>query len=56
LQCLFLCFEVVSGLKINLTKVELVLVGDMGDFEALAHILLELLTRLLLFGMTLLRK
>jgi hypothetical protein len=33
LQCLFLCFEVVLGLKINLAKLELVLVGDMGDVE-----------------------
>jgi hypothetical protein len=34
----FLCFEVVSGLKINLSKSELVLVGKDG-VEGLAQIL-----------------
>jgi hypothetical protein len=37
--CLFLCFEAVSGLKINLSKSEIVLVGDVGDVEGLARIL-----------------
>jgi hypothetical protein len=39
LRCLFLCFEVVSGLKNNLGKIELVPVGDVVDVEALASIL-----------------
>jgi hypothetical protein len=37
LRCL-LCFEAVSGLKVNLTKSEIVLVGDVGDVEGLASI------------------
>jgi hypothetical protein len=32
LRCLFLCFEVVSGLKINLTKLELVPIGNINNF------------------------
>jgi hypothetical protein len=32
LQCFFLCFEVVSGLKINLAKLELVPVGNVDQF------------------------
>jgi hypothetical protein len=39
LQCLFLCFKVGSGLKINLSKSEIVPVGDVGDVEGLASIL-----------------
>jgi hypothetical protein len=35
LQCLFLCFEAVSGLKINLAKSKLLPVADV---ESLAHI------------------
>lgn len=31
LWCLFFCFEVVSGLKINLTKSKLVLVGGLAS-------------------------
>jgi hypothetical protein len=38
LRCLFLCFEVVLRLKINLSKLEIVLV-DVGDVEGLASIL-----------------
>jgi hypothetical protein len=38
LWCLFLCFETVSGLKINLAKSELVLVGNV-DVDGLADIL-----------------
>jgi hypothetical protein len=36
---LFLCFEVVSGLKVNLTKSELVLVGNVDNEDGLAGIL-----------------
>jgi hypothetical protein len=39
LRCLLLCFEAVSGLKINLSKFEMVPVGDIGDVEELASIL-----------------
>jgi hypothetical protein len=39
LHCLFLYFEVVSSLKINLTKSELVLVGNVNSVESLARIL-----------------
>jgi hypothetical protein len=39
LRCLLLCFEVVSGLRINLSKSEIVLVGEVGDVEELASIL-----------------
>jgi hypothetical protein len=39
LWCLFLCFEAMSGLKINLSKSETALVGDVGDVEGLASIL-----------------
>jgi hypothetical protein len=35
----FLCFEAVSGLKVNLTKSEIVLVGNVGDVEGLASII-----------------
>ena len=33
--CLFLCFEVVSGLNVNLAKSKLVLVGDVADVDRL---------------------
>ena len=71
LRCLFLCFEAASGLKINLSKSEIVLIGDVGDVEGLTSILgcrvaslpikylgflRELLTRLLPFGMALLTR
>jgi hypothetical protein len=36
---LFLCFEVVSGLKINLAKSKLVLVGNVNNVDGLANIL-----------------
>jgi hypothetical protein len=39
LRCLFLCFEAVLRLKINLEKSEIVLVGDVGDVKGLARIL-----------------
>jgi hypothetical protein len=39
LRCLLLCFEAVSGMKINLSKFEIVLVGDVGDVEELVSIL-----------------
>jgi hypothetical protein len=39
LRCLFLCFEDVSGLKINLAKSELVHVGLINNIECLARIL-----------------
>jgi hypothetical protein len=38
LQCLFLCFEAVSGLKINLSKSEIVPIGEVEDIERLANI------------------
>jgi hypothetical protein len=39
LRCTFLCFEAVSGLRINLSKSELVPIGEVEDVESLAHIL-----------------
>jgi hypothetical protein len=39
LRCLLLCFEAVSGLKINLPKPALVLVGNVNNVESLARIL-----------------
>jgi hypothetical protein len=39
LRCTFLCFEAVSGLRINLGKSELVPIGKVEDVESLAHIL-----------------
>jgi hypothetical protein len=39
LWCLFLCFEAVSGMKVNLAKLELVLVGDVVDVDGLADIM-----------------
>jgi hypothetical protein len=38
-SALILCFEVVSGLKINLAKLELVPVGNVGNVDGLAGIL-----------------
>jgi hypothetical protein len=39
LRCTFLCFEAVSGLRINLGKSELVPIGEVEDVESLAHML-----------------
>jgi hypothetical protein len=39
LQCIFLCFEAASGLRINLGKSELVPIGEVEDVDNLAHIL-----------------
>lgn len=39
LRCILTCFEVVSGLKINLTKSEIFQVGDECDIDSLAWIL-----------------
>jgi hypothetical protein len=39
LRCLFLCFEAVSGLKVNLAKSELVPVGNVDDVDGLAGIM-----------------
>jgi hypothetical protein len=39
LRCTFLCFEAVSGLRINLGKSELVPIGGVEDVESLAYIL-----------------
>lgn len=39
MRCLLLCFEAVSSLRINLSKSELVPVGEVGDVEELASIL-----------------
>jgi hypothetical protein len=38
LRCLFLCFEVASGLKINLSKSEIVLIGEVQNIDLLASI------------------
>jgi hypothetical protein len=38
LWCIFLCFEVVLELKINLAKSKILLVGEVGDVEGLACI------------------
>jgi hypothetical protein len=38
LRCLFLCFEAVSGLKINLLKLEIIPIGEVDDVESLASI------------------
>jgi hypothetical protein len=71
LRCTFLCFEAVSGLRINLGKSELVPTGEVVDVESLAYILgsrivslpmtylgmpLGAFLNLFLFGMGLLRK
>jgi hypothetical protein len=39
LRCLLLCFEAASGLRINLSKSEMVPVGEVGNVEELASIL-----------------
>jgi hypothetical protein len=39
LRCISLCFEAISGLKINLAKSEIVHVGEVEDLEELASIL-----------------
>jgi hypothetical protein len=39
LQCIFLCFESASELRINLAKSEIVLIGEVKDVEELANIL-----------------
>jgi hypothetical protein len=39
LRCLFLCFEAVLGLRINLAKSELVPIGNVNNVEGLANIL-----------------
>ena len=39
MRCLFICFEVVSGLKINLAKLELVPMGNVDNVDGLASIL-----------------
>ncbi|KAI8550558.1 hypothetical protein RHMOL_Rhmol06G0116600 [Rhododendron molle] len=39
LQCVLLCFEVVTGLKVNLGKSEMIPVGVVDDIDALAQIL-----------------
>jgi hypothetical protein len=39
LRCTFLCFEAVSGLRINLGKFKLVPIGKVEDVESLAYIL-----------------
>jgi hypothetical protein len=36
LPCIFLCFEAILGLKINLAKLEIVPVSEVGDVEGLA--------------------
>jgi hypothetical protein len=39
LRCSFLCFEAASGLRINMAKLELVLVGNVSNVEGLVSIL-----------------
>jgi hypothetical protein len=39
LICLLLCFEAVSGLKINLSKCDIVPISEVGDVEGLSRIL-----------------
>jgi hypothetical protein len=39
LRCLFLCFEAILSLKINMSKFEIVPIGDVGDVMGLASIL-----------------
>lgn len=38
-RCVILCFQVVSGLNINLNKSELVKLADKGDKNRLATVL-----------------
>jgi len=59
LKCLFPCFEGTLGLKINLTKSELVPVDNVPNVNGLGDIcafLWVFCSRLNLFGMLLLRK
>jgi hypothetical protein len=39
LRCIFLCFEAAYGLRINLGKSEIVLIGEVKDVEGLANLL-----------------
>jgi hypothetical protein len=39
LHCLFLSFEVIFGVRINLAKLEIVPVGNVMDVEGLASLL-----------------
>lgn len=39
LRCVLLCFEAVSGLKVNLGKSEMIPVGSVEDIDALAQVL-----------------
>jgi len=39
LQCIFLCFEAILGLNINLAESEIIPVGEVGDVDKLANIL-----------------
>ena len=40
MHCIFLCFEAILGLRFNLAKSEIVPVGEVGDREELANILI----------------
>jgi hypothetical protein len=46
LRCLFLCFEAVSGLKINLPKFEIVPISEVEDVDRLVSIFGCRVTRL----------
>jgi len=39
LRCLLFCFEALSGLKINLSKSEIIPIGEVDDIESLARII-----------------
>jgi hypothetical protein len=39
LRCLFLCFEAVLGLKINLLNPKIIPIGEVVDVESLARII-----------------
>jgi hypothetical protein len=39
LRCLLFCFEALSGLKINLSKSEIIPIGEVDDVESLARII-----------------
>ena len=39
LRCVLLCFEAVSGLKVNLAKSEITPIGDVAQLEVLTNIL-----------------
>lgn len=45
-HCLFLCFEAVLVLRIHLAKSELVLVGEVSNFDELASILCHIVSSL----------